>query len=95
VVVVGRLHARGRHVRLHRPRPHPSGGRAPHRAPAAADDVLGEELEEGEDALSLLRLRTRSHELLLAPAPEATLAVMQRAHSAAFDGYPGLNDDVD
>jgi hypothetical protein len=60
----------------------------------AARDLLGEELEDGEEPLSLLRLRTRSHELLVAPAAEATLAVMQRAHSAAFDGYPGLNDDT-
>ena len=45
----------------------------------AARRLLGD-----DGALQLLRLRTKNNEILIAPNEEATLVVMQKAHSAAM-----------
>ena len=51
------------------------------RARATAARVLG----DGEGEVQLMRLRTKYHELLIAPSQECTLVVSQRAHSAVFE----------
>ena len=54
------------------------------KAKATAKKLLGEgpNLENGE--LNLLRLHTHTNELIIAPAGDCTLAVVQKAHSAAM-----------
>lgn len=47
---------------------------------ATAKKLLGE--TDGE--LQLLRLRTRTNEMIVAPSDEATLVVLQKAHSAVM-----------
>jgi hypothetical protein len=39
-------------------------------------------LGESEGSLQMLRLRTKTNEIVVAPSAEATLVVLQRAHSA-------------
>jgi hypothetical protein len=51
-----------------------------HKAQDTAKRLLG----EGEGEVALLRLRTRTGEVIIAPSPEATLVVLQRAHSAVM-----------
>jgi hypothetical protein len=54
------------------------------KAKVTAKKLLGEGpgLENGE--LNLLRLHTRTNELIIAPAGDCTLAVVQKNHSAAM-----------
>ena len=53
------------------------------RARAAAARLLGDDAG-GDGELTLMRLRTTTAELIVSPAAEATLVVLQRAHSAAL-----------
>lgn len=49
------------------------------KATAAAARLLGE-----PGGLQMMRLRTRMNEVIVAPAADSTLVVMQKAHSAAM-----------
>jgi len=51
---------------------------------AKSNDTLRRLLGEADGSLQMLRLRTRTNEIIVAPSEEATLVVLQRAHSAAM-----------